>query len=407
MSAAEQSPAEQSPSEQSPAEPSPAEQFATVVVIGAGQAGLSAGHHLQGRGFAPAIPDDSHDTAVLRVDSALRTKAGTAPTFVMFDANPAPGGAWQHRWDSLTMDTVNGIFDLPDFERTPGDPHEKSSIAVPEYFAQYEARSHFPLLRPVTVTEVRPAGPDPQADLLVTTSAGVWRTRTVINATGTWDNPIRPHYPGQETFLGRQLHTRDYVAKEEFAGQTVAVVGAGISALQHLGEISQVARTLWYTRRPPEFSDKEFLPETEGRRTIAAVTADVEAGNPTGSVVSYTKLPRLSYLEETFKTGVLDRRPMFTGIEPRGLREADGTFTSADVILWATGFKPSIAHLDPLKLRNERGGIQLDGTQVVKDPRIQLVGFGPSQSTVGANRAGREAVRRIRRYLKESALTQS
>jgi hypothetical protein len=29
---------------------------------------------------------------------------------------------------------------------------------------------------------------------------------------------------------------------------------------------------------------------------------------------------------------------------------------------------------------------------VAKDPRVHLVGFGPSQSTVGANRAGREAV---------------
>ena len=38
----------------------------------------------------------------------------------------------------------------------------------------------------------------------------------------------------------------------------------------------------------------------------------------------------------------------------------------------------------------------MDGTQVVADPRIQLVGYGPSASTVGANRAGREAVHNLR-----------
>jgi hypothetical protein len=38
----------------------------------------------------------------------------------------------------------------------------------------------------------------------------------------------------------------------------------------------------------------------------------------------------------------------------------------------------------------------MDGTQVVADPRIQLVGYGPSASTVGANRAGREATRNLR-----------
>ena len=30
--------------------------------------------------------------------------------------------------------------------------------------------------------------------------------------------------------------------------------------------------------------------------------------------------------------------------------------------------------------------------ETVVEPRVHLVGFGPSQSTVGANRAGREAV---------------
>jgi hypothetical protein len=32
------------------------------------------------------------------------------------------------------------------------------------------------------------------------------------------------------------------------------------------------------------------------------------------------------------------------------------------------------------------------GTQVASEPRLHLIGFGPSQSTVGANRAGRDAV---------------
>jgi hypothetical protein len=84
---------------------------------------------------------------------------------------------------------------------------------------------------------------------------------------------------------------------------------------------------------------------------------------------------------------------MFTRIEPHGVREADGSFTSVDVILWATGFKAALAHLDPLELRNELGGITMHGTEVAKEPRMHLVGFGPSQSTIGANRDGRTAVR--------------
>ncbi|SNY46808.1 FAD-dependent oxidoreductase [Paractinoplanes atraurantiacus] len=335
----------------------------TVVVIGGGQAGLSAAYHLKRRG----------------VD------------FVVLDAAPAPGGAWLNRWESLRIATVNGIFDLPGFPKPPLDPAEASRVAVPRYFADFEKASDLPILRPVRVTAVRPG---PEETLIVESDRGQWSTRAIINATGTWTNPVRPHYPGQETFAGIQLHTQEYVSAGALAGLRVAVVGGGISAVQQLEEISQVAKTFWYTRREPVFKD---LGEFDGSGIIAKVVADVEAGNPTGSVVSYTDLAWTPYALAAKERGALERRPMFTAIEPHGVREADGTFTAVDAILWATGFKADLRHLDPLHLRNERGGIQMIGTQVAADPRIHLIGFGPSQSTVGANRAGREAVNTLLR----------
>jgi cation diffusion facilitator CzcD-associated flavoprotein CzcO len=195
------------------------------------------------------------------------------------------------------------------------------------------------------------------------------------------------------------LHTRDYVDAQQFAGRRVAIVGGGISAVQLLEEISRVATTYWYTRREPVFLDRDFEPETIGRETIAKVTADAEAGRPTGSIVSYTGLGWTPYALAARERGVLERRPMFTAIEPTGVREADGSFTPVDVILWATGFRADLAHLEPLGLRNELGGIAVRGTEVVAEPRVHLIGFGPSQSTVGANRAGRDAALAIVRRL--------
>ena len=79
----------------------------------------------------------------------------------------------------------------------------------------------------------------------------------------------------------------------------------------------------------------------------------------------------------------------------------DGSLWPSDVILWATGFRPAITHLAPLRLRSPHGGIQLDaaGTTAVADPRVQLVGYGPSASTIGANRAGRVAARGVADWL--------
>jgi len=43
----------------------------------------------------------------------------------------------------------------------------------------------------------------------------------------------------------------------------------------------------------------------------------------------------------------------------------------------------------------------MDGTAVARDRRIQLVGYGPSASTLGASRAGRRAAGNVIAVLRE------
>ncbi len=338
----------------------------------------------------------------------------------MLDGEDGPGGAWRHRWRSLRMATVNGIFDLPGMPKPPLNPAEPAADAVPRYFAAYEREFGFPIQRPVRVHTVRDAGDrhfagGPAADnpadgrpgggnrgggLLVETSHGTWAARAVINATGTWTAPNWPWYPGLETFAGRQLHAAQYVSAAEFAGRHVVVVGGGISAVQLLNEISQVTTTTWVTRREPAWIEGDFTPETVGRASVARVEADARAGRPIGSIVSYTGLAWTPYALAAAERGALVRHPMFTAIEPDGVRMADGSFQPADVIVWATGFHQAIDHLAPLRLLGDLGGIAVDGTAVAADRRIHLIGYGPSQSTIGANRAGRAAATAVSQLLR-------
>ena len=126
---------------------------------------------------------------------------------------------------------------------------------------------------------------------------------------------------------------------------------------------------------------------------------------PPESVVRVTGLPLTPATRDGLARGVLDRLPMFERLVPDGVVWAPQdvppapAHLAADVILWATGYRPALGHLAPLRLRGQGGGIVMDGPQVVADPRVQLVGYGPSASTVGANRAGRTAVRNLRRLL--------
>ncbi|MGW7658925.1 NAD(P)-binding domain-containing protein [Streptomyces sp. NPDC054756] len=345
-----------------------------VVVIGAGQAGLSSAYHLRRTGFEPGRD------------------------FVVLDHSPGPGGAWQFRWPSLTYGRVHGMHALPGMELTGADPERPSSEVISEYFADYERTFDLRVRRPVQVRAVR-EGPD--GPLLVESSAGTWATRALINATGTWDRPFWPRYPGQETFRGRQLHTAQYPGPEAFAGLRVVVVGGGASGTQHLMELAPyAAATTWVTRRPPVFREGPFT-EDLGRAAVALVEERVRQGLPPKSVVSVTGLPLTEPVRQAIADGVLDRQPMFDRIVPDGVEWKDGRHVEADVILWATGFRAAIDHLAPLRLREPGGGIRVEGTRAVADPRVHLVGYGPSASTIGANRAGRAAVRDIRRLLSE------
>jgi cation diffusion facilitator CzcD-associated flavoprotein CzcO len=350
-------------------------QLVDVAVIGAGQAGLSAAYHLQRRGLAPA-------------------GASHAATYAVFDAEEGPGGAWRHRWKSLLMATVNGISDLPGIAKPDVDPAEPSAEFLARYFAGYEQDLGLAIRRPVKVTAVTREDADPHGRLGITTSDGAWSARAVINATGTWTRPFWPIYPGQFTFRGRQLHVADYVSAEEFRGRHVIVVGGGISAVGLLDEISQVTTTSWFTRREPEWRDAGFDAEA-GHNAVALVEERVRQGLPPQSVVAVTGLIWTPALRAAASRGALDRRPMFTSIEPEGVRLPDGTLHAADVILWATGFRAELEHLAPLHLRGPGGGIAMDGTRVAAEPRVHLVGYGPSSSTIGANRAGRAAVAAI------------
>lgn len=183
---------------------------------------------------------------------------------MVLDHAPRAGGAWQFRWPSLTYGKVHGMHALPGMQLTGADEGRPSSEVIGEYFTAYEERFGLKVHRPVDVTAVREGA---GGRLLVATSEGTWSARALINATGTWDRPFWPRYPGQETFRGRQLHTVNYPGPEEFTGQRVIVVGGGASGTQHLMEIAEVAAdTTWVTRRPPFSARGRSTKMPAGRR---------------------------------------------------------------------------------------------------------------------------------------------
>jgi cation diffusion facilitator CzcD-associated flavoprotein CzcO len=368
----------------------PVDQHARVVVIGAGQAGLSVGYHLRRLGLVPGSD------------------------LVILDRAPSTGGAWQFRWEALRLGAAHRVHDLPGMhamglEFDDADRSRPARDVVSEYYRRFEQHYDLRVRRPVTVTSVsridRDGGVagDAPADggLCVTTRSAdgtVTRIRAdvVVNASGTWGTPFVPWYPGRDVFRGRQVDTTEYRSATEFARQDVVVVGGGTSAIGFLLELDGVARsTRWFTRRPMIWAGTASLDVESAVAAVDEQDRAARAGEVLPSIVSGTGVPVSRRIRAGIERGVLRDEPMFTRMDESGVVTADGSHVHADAVIWATGFRADLRHLAPLHLRTTAGGVVVEDGRSAEEPRLFLAGYGPQASTIGANRAGRRIARQV------------
>ncbi len=342
-----------------------------VVVIGGGQAGLAAGYYLRRTGLS----------------------------YVLLDAGTAPGGAWRHTWPSLRLFSPAQWSSLPGRLMPGGIDAYPTRAEALAYLEDYERRYALPVERPVRVSGVYHA---PDA-LRVEADAGTWRARAVISATGTYEAPFIPDVPGRLRFRGRQLHSADYRGPDAFRGQRVLVVGGGNSGAQILAEVSEVADAIWSTQRPPT-----FLPDhIDGRYLFEQATLRWKArlaGEPEPPAASLGDIVMVAPVRAARERGVLHARGPFAELTEHEAVWPDGSRARIDAIIWATGFRPALAHLRPLGVIDADGRVRVHGTRSIDEPRLWLVGYGEwtgfaSATLIAVGRTARATVEEIVAFL--------
>ena len=340
-----------------------------VAVIGGGQAGLATAFYLRRAGLAPGRD------------------------FVVLDAADRPGGAWPRTWEGLRLFSPAGFSSLPGWMMPPWDDATRGYPPrdhVVDYLTRYEQRYDLRVLRPHRVASLSREDDRPDGRLLVRTDHHTVAARAVVSATGTWERPFWPRYPGMADFAGRQLHAADYRAPADFAGQHVVVVGGGNSAAQVLAEVSTVATTTWVTTRAPR-----FLPDdVDGRVLFATARARIEAleqGREHAGVGGLGDIVMVASVKDARERGVLEARAMFTALDGDGVVWPDGARQDCDAVIWCTGFRPALQHLRPLGLRTHDGRIPVggpSGAAALAEPRLHLVGYGDWTGPASATLAG-------------------
>lgn len=347
-----------------------------VVIIGGGQAALSAGYYLRRAG----------------VD------------FIILDNQDQAGGAWNHTWPSLRLFSPAMFSSLPgtlfSTKKTDTYPHRDEVVS---YLKRYEEHYQLPVYRPHHVKTV--VHDTAHNCLKVSDGKYSWLTRTIISATGNWSHPVIPALPGAQTFQGEQCHSAHYQGPELYQGKTVLVVGGGNSGAQIFAELDEVATATWVTREPPKF----LADDVDGRVLFERATARInsQAGSattdqPVGGIGDIVMVPPVRAARER---GVLQAKPMFSHFTVNGVVWQDGTEQAVDAVIWCTGFQPELQHLASLDIVEADGKVLVQDGQSVKEHRVWCFGYGdwasPGSATlIGAGRSARDNIPKLVAFLK-------
>ncbi|NII68869.1 flavin-containing monooxygenase [Microbacterium ulmi] len=173
-----------------------------TVVVGAGQAGLATGYHLQRQGRP----------------------------FVILDANARVGDHWRQQWDSLRL------FTPAKYDALPGLPFPAKGWSFPgkddvaDYLEEYAKHWQLPIRLGV---HVRRLSPTSDGGYLVTTDRETYVCSNVVVATGTFGKT--PHVPAIARDLDPaivQLHSSEYRRPSQLRDGPVLVVGASHSGTE-------------------------------------------------------------------------------------------------------------------------------------------------------------------------------
>lgn len=314
-----------------------------VIIVGGGQSGLGA--------------------ARAALDAGLRP--------IVLEAGERPVGSWPHYYDSLTLFSPTQFSSLPGFP-FPGDPDAyPTRDAVADYLERYAATLDVEIRTNTRVTAVEPAS----AGFAVHTATGDTLTAPgLIAASGSFANPYLPELPGQHGFAGSSLHVADYRSPDRLAGQRVVVVGGGNSAVQVAYELAQVAHVTVASRNPLHF----WTQQIDGRdlhHQLVGTGFDLLPPHWLAQLFSGTFVLDAGHYQHAFESGVLDRRPVFTAFDGHQVIWSDGTREHVEVVLFATGYRPSLGYLKPLGALDAHGMPLHAGGVSTTHPGLGYVGL--------------------------------
>jgi indole-3-pyruvate monooxygenase len=312
----------------------------------------------------------SVDTLIIGASAAgLATAAclkESGQPFEVLEATDVVGQAWRHQYDRLHLHTPKSASALPGLfmpSEWPRYPARDQMVAYLErYRVHHQLEPHFG--QRVTQLERR------DDEWVATTVTDEWRSRNVVIATGANSQPVRPTWPGQETFRGQVMHSSQYRNGDPWRGRAVLVVGFGNSACEqavdlvergsqaHLavrsavnviprdvfGVVSVLQLGILMQHLPPSWADTLAWP------IVRATIGDIRkvglrklSYGPNTQIARDRRIPLLDIgTMKHIRAGRIGVHGDMQRFTENGVVFTDGETLAVDAVVLATGYRPAL-----------------------------------------------------------------
>jgi putative flavoprotein involved in K+ transport len=341
-----------------------------VVVIGAGQAGLSVGYHLKKLGLE----------------------------FVILDANARIGDAWRKRWDSLRLFTparYDGLDGMP----FPGPPNAfPTKDEMADFLESYARHFQLPVRNGVRVERLWRDG----TRYFVDAGALQFEAAHVVVAMASYQGSKVPGFAKALSPEIVQIHSSEYKSLAQLKPGGVLVVGAANSGAEIAVETA-TAHPTWISGRdvgavpfPVEklWVQRIILPFLFRVVFHRILSVNTPIGRKVRTKMLGAGMPRIRQRRSDLdKAGVkwVDRVAGVTGGVPR---LSDGRTLDVRNVIWCTGYDLGLSWID-LPVFEPNGEPRHTSGLVESEPGLYFVGqhFQHAMSSTMIHGVGRDAAR--------------
>jgi len=292
-------------------------QHIETLIIGAGQAGLATGYHLQRRGRP----------------------------FLIVDGADRVGDNWRHQWDTLRLYSPAKYDGLPGMPFPADDPwHYPGKDEVADFLEKYALQFDLPVRMSTRVDRLEAA---PGGGFVATLGADTITCDNVVVATGTFGRtPLVPAFAANLDPGIRQLHSSEYRRPDQLAPGTVLVVGGSHSGTDIAYEAAITNETILCGR------DCGQIPvRLESRRAHLVIpviffmfrhvlTRRTPMGRKEMPEVRHHGGPALRVKRQDLEARGVERvTSRVVGVKDRKPLLDDGRVVDAGTVVWCTGFQ--------------------------------------------------------------------